>query len=115
MLELGPPRGTGQGPCAVGPPHFLSCVWRSGSGSVGSASRSPFPWPLPVLTGWGRPAEDGLRDPSGPELAAGKGSHGRQGEHEAAELSTSVSTPHTRSKPLSSHPCGPRSILSNGS
>lgn len=73
------------------------------------------PWPLPVLTAWGRLAKVVLLDLSGLGWLPARSPVGVEENVRQQNFGSCIPTPHTRSKPLSSHPCGPRSVLSNGS
>lgn len=115
--ELGPPRGT---VClgSMDPPHahlpaLSSYVRQSGSGSVGGASRFPFPT-HPLTSGPGA-CKVGLPDLSGLGWLLARSPVRDQENVRPQSFRLCVPRPHTRRKPLSSHPCGPRSELSNSS
>ena len=113
--EPGPPRGTVcSGP--MDPPHppaLSSYVRQSGSGSGGGASRFPFPGHF--LTSGPSACKVGLPDLSGLGWLPARSPVRDQENMRPQSFRLCVPRPHTRRKPLSSLPCGPRSELSNSS
>lgn len=113
--EPGPPRGTVcSGP--MDPPHpptLSSYVRQSGSGSGGGASRFPFPGHF--LTSGPGACKVGLPDLSGLGWLPARSPVRDQENMRPQSFRLCVPRPHTRRKPLSSLPCGPRSELSNSS
>lgn len=113
--EPGPPRGTVcSGP--MDPPHppaLSSYVRQSGSGSGGGTSRFPFPGHF--LTSGPGACKVGLPDLSGLGWLPARSPVRDQENMRPQSFRLCVPRPHTRRKPLSSLPCGPRSELSNSS
>lgn len=112
--ELGPPGAVCWG--SVGPPRPLalsSCVRQSGPGSVGGASRLPFPGHFCPQSPVG--CKVGLPDPSGLGWLRARSPVRDQESVRHQSFRLCVPRPHTRRKPLSSRPSGPRSVLSSSS